>query len=102
METEQYSLKRSGVKIMSSLTFSKQQREEILTVSKARFKKNMNRHKGLEWAKVQARLEANIEELGNIFPRPAGSGSVGGADSSVATRAHVSHSLRYAQEWGPE
>ena len=29
----------------------------------------------------------------NIFPRPVASGSVGGADSSIATRAHVSHSL---------
>ena len=34
------------------------QREELLKALKARFEKNMNRHKGLEWAKVQARLEA--------------------------------------------
>lgn len=33
--------------------------EKLLKVLKARFEKNMNRHKGLEWAKVQARLEAN-------------------------------------------
>ena len=33
--------------------------KELLKVLKARFEKNMNRHKGLEWAKVQAKLEAN-------------------------------------------
>jgi len=33
---------------------------------KARFEKNMNRHPGLEWAKVQARLEANAEKLWSL------------------------------------
>lgn len=35
---------------------SSEQREKLLTVLKVRFEKNMNRHKGLEWTKVQARL----------------------------------------------
>ncbi len=35
------------------------QRKELLSVLKVRFEKNRNRHKGLEWAKVQERLEAN-------------------------------------------
>src|SRR5690348_18507334 len=48
---------------MSTVTVVKKQREEIISVLKARFEKNMNRHKGLEWAKVQAKLEANIEKL---------------------------------------
>ena len=39
------------------------QRQELLTALKARFGKNMNRHKGLDWAKVQAKLEANAEKL---------------------------------------
>ena len=39
------------------------QREELLRALKARFENNMNRHKGLEWAKVQAKLEANTEKL---------------------------------------
>jgi len=34
-------------------------REELLRILKARFEKNMNRHKGIEWAKVQAKLEGN-------------------------------------------
>jgi hypothetical protein len=41
---------------------SPEQREELLRALKARFEKNMNRHKGLEWAKVQAKLEANTEK----------------------------------------
>ena len=39
---------------MSNVTITKRQSEEILTVLEARFEKSMNRHKGLEWAKVQA------------------------------------------------
>ena len=42
------------------------QREELLRALKARFEKNMNRHEGLEWAKVQARLEGNIEKLWSL------------------------------------
>ena len=40
---------------------SPDQREELLRALKARFEKNMNRHKVFEWAKVQAKLEANTE-----------------------------------------
>ena len=43
-----------------------EQHEELLSVLKARFEKNMNRHKGLEWAKVQAKLEANSEKLRSL------------------------------------
>ncbi|MEW6722691.1 MAG: DUF4256 domain-containing protein [Candidatus Micrarchaeota archaeon] len=39
---------------------------ELLLTLKARFEKNMGRHKGLEWAKVQARLEANPEKLRSL------------------------------------
>jgi uncharacterized protein DUF4256 len=42
------------------------QREELLRGLKARFEKNMNRHKGLEWAKVQAKLEANTDKLWSL------------------------------------
>ena len=41
-------------------------REELLRALKDRFEKNMNRHKGLEWAKVQAKLEANAEKLWSL------------------------------------
>lgn len=45
---------------------SSEQREELLAVLKARFEKNTNRHKDLEWAKVQAKLEANPEKLWSL------------------------------------
>ena len=45
---------------------SPEQHEEILGTLKARFEKNMNRHKGLEWAKVQAKLETNTEKLWSL------------------------------------
>lgn len=45
---------------------SPDQHEEILGILKARFEKNMNRHKGLEWAKVQAKLETNPEKLWSL------------------------------------
>jgi Protein of unknown function (DUF4256) len=48
---------------MSKKKLSPEQREELLSALKARFEKNMKRHKGLEWAKVQAKLEANTEKL---------------------------------------
>ena len=45
---------------------SPEQRKELLRTLKARFEKNMNRHKGLEWAGVQAKLEANPEKLWSL------------------------------------
>src|SRR5882757_7863116 len=42
------------------------QDKTLLETLKTRFEKNMNRHKGLEWAKVQARLEANPEKLWSL------------------------------------
>jgi hypothetical protein len=45
---------------------SPEQRKELLAALKSRFEKNMDRHKGLEWANVQAKLEANTEKLWSI------------------------------------
>ena len=42
---------------------SPKQREELLAALKARFEKNLSRHKGLDWAKMQARLEAKSKEF---------------------------------------
>ncbi|HWR17940.1 MAG TPA: DUF4256 domain-containing protein [Terriglobales bacterium] len=42
------------------------QREELLRTLKTRFEQNLQRHKGLEWASVQARLEANPEKLWSL------------------------------------
>jgi Protein of unknown function (DUF4256) len=51
---------------MSNVTVSKKQREDLLKTLKVRFEKNMNRHKGLDWTKVQAKLEANPEKLSSL------------------------------------
>jgi len=43
-----------------------EQREVLLSTLKARFEKNMNRHNGIEWANVQAKLEANTEKMWSL------------------------------------
>ncbi|HKO82562.1 MAG TPA: DUF4256 domain-containing protein [Chitinophagaceae bacterium] len=43
-----------------------EQRKELLSILKTRFEKNMSRHKGLEWVKIQAKLEANPEKLWSL------------------------------------
>jgi hypothetical protein len=45
---------------------TREQREQLLRALKARFEKNIDRHQGLEWAKVQARLDANAEKLWSL------------------------------------
>lgn len=45
---------------------SASQKDELLKTLKTRFEKNMNRHKGIEWSKVQAKLEANDEKLWSL------------------------------------
>jgi hypothetical protein len=59
-----------------------EQREELLRTLKARFEKNLNRHKGLGWAKVRARLEANREKLWSLneMERTGGEPDVVGHD----------------------
>jgi hypothetical protein len=52
--------------ISNKKELSLEQSEELLRVLKARFEKNMNRHEGLEWDKVQARLDANTEKLWSL------------------------------------
>jgi hypothetical protein len=61
------------------------QHEELLRVLKARFEKNLNRHKGLEWAKVQAKLEANSEKLWSLseMERTGGEPDVVGQDKKT-------------------
>ena len=61
---------------------SPKQRDELLTALKDRFEKNLNRHKGLDWAKVQARLEANAAKLWSLneMERTGGEPDVVGQD----------------------
>jgi hypothetical protein len=64
---------------------SPEQREELLKRLSARFEKNMNRHKGLEWAKVKAKLEVNGEKLWSLneMERTGGEPDVAGYDKKT-------------------
>lgn len=63
-------------------SLSPKQSEELLKALKARFEKNLSRHKGIEWAKVQARLEANAGKLWSLheMERTGGEPDVVGHD----------------------
>ena len=64
---------------------SSEQHEELLSALKARFEKNMNRHNGLEWAKVQTKLEAHTEKLWSLneMERTGGEPDVVGHDKKT-------------------
>src|SRR6266403_461610 len=53
-------------KLSKPENFSPKQREELLRTLKTRFEKNINRHTGIAWAKVQAKLEANVKKLWSL------------------------------------
>jgi hypothetical protein len=54
------------MKRRNKMDLSPEKREELLGTLKARFEKYMNRHEGLEWAKVQTKLEANTKKLWSL------------------------------------
>ena len=64
---------------------SPEQREELLKTLQARFEKNMNRHKGLEWAAVQAKLDADAGKLWSLheMERTGGEPDVAGHDKET-------------------
>jgi len=64
---------------------SPEQREQLLRALKVRFEKNMNRHKGLEWAQAQAKLGANPEKLWSLneMERTGGEPDVVGQDKKT-------------------
>jgi hypothetical protein len=64
---------------------SQEQRQELLRALEARFEKNLKRHKGLEWAKVQAKLEANTDKLWSLkeMERTGGEPDVVGHDKKT-------------------
>jgi hypothetical protein len=66
----------------SKKELSPKQRDELMAVLKARFEKNLKRHKGLDWAKVQARLEARPDKLWSLaeMERTGGEPDVVGHD----------------------
>jgi uncharacterized protein DUF4256 len=70
---------------MPNMTLSKKQRDELLGELRSRFEKNMNRHKGLAWAQVLAKLEAHAEKLWSIseMERTGGEPDVVGLDEKT-------------------
>ena len=71
--------------LKSAKDMKAKQREELFSTLKARFEKNMNRHKGLEWANVQAKLEAHPEKLWSLgeMERTGGEPDVVGYDKKA-------------------
>ena len=70
---------------MPNVTVSKKQREEILNALQVRFEKNRNRHAGLAWPEVQAKLEASAEKLWSLqeMERTGGEPDVIGRDKKT-------------------
>ncbi len=54
-------------KIEIRVELSPQQGEELLKVLQVRFEKNMQRHEGLSWSKIQEKLEAHPEKLASLY-----------------------------------
>ena len=52
--------------VVTRKKLSAEQGDKLLGALKTRFEKNMNRHQGLEWAKVKGKLEANSEKLWSL------------------------------------
>jgi hypothetical protein len=72
-------------KIEINMELSPEQGEELLKTLRVRFEKNMKRHKGLEWPKIQAKLEAHPEKLAslNVMESTGGEPDVVGYDKKT-------------------
>jgi len=74
---------------MDKKKFSSEQQKELFSSLKARFEKNMNRHKGIEWAKVQAKLEANPEKFWSLNEMERTGGEPDVADYDKKTGEYI-------------
>jgi hypothetical protein len=70
---------------------SLEQREELLETLKTRFEKNMNRHEGLVWDKVQKKLEVNLEKLWSLGEMEKTGGEPDVVDYDVKSETYVFH-----------
>jgi hypothetical protein len=77
--------RKGNTEVQRAKEITAKQREELLRALKARFEKNMNRHQDLEWAKVQAKLEADAEKLWSLnqMERTGGEPDVVGHDKKT-------------------
>ena len=89
-EVNQYNTKDMSKIISNKKKLSSEQRQELLSALRVRFEKNMNRHKGLEWGNVQAKLEGSHDNGGdnklsslNEMERTGGEPDVVGLDKKT-------------------
>jgi Protein of unknown function (DUF4256) len=68
---------------------TREHREELLRALKTRFEKNIDRHQGLEWAKVQARLDANAEKLWSLSEMEQTGGEPDVVDHNKKTSEYI-------------
>jgi len=80
-----FASRKAKTEMQKAKDMQAKQREELLRALKARFEKHMNRHKGLEWAKVKAKLEANTKKLWSLneMERTGGEPDVVGHDKKT-------------------
>lgn len=66
----------------NAMKLTPEQREQLLRILKDRFEEHMNRHQGVDWTKVQAKLDANAEKLWSLgeMERTGGEPDVVGYD----------------------
>lgn len=76
---------------MSTKELSQEQTEDLINTLQVRFEKNTSRHEGLDWANVQAKLEANREKLWSLHEMEA----TGGEPDVVGYDAHTDEFIFY-------
>ncbi|MBO0948499.1 DUF4256 domain-containing protein [Fibrella forsythiae] len=78
---------------------SAEQRDELLNILKTRFERNTNRHKGLDWAPIQVKLEANPDKLWSLYEmeRTGGEPDVLGHDGQLGEYLFVDCSAESPQ-----
>jgi hypothetical protein len=89
MTAQQQRLNQVETEMKNAKNLNAKQREELLGTLKSRFGKNMNRHKGLDWAKVQAKLEASPEKLWSLHEMESTGGEPDVADYDKKTGEFV-------------
>jgi hypothetical protein len=68
---------------------SPEQREGLISALKARFEKNKNRHQGLQWAKVEAKLQANPDKLWSLYEMERTGGEPDVVDQDRKTAEYI-------------
>lgn len=76
-------------KIEINRELSPEQREELLKTLRDRFEKNMNRHPGLDWSEIQAKLEAHPEKLASLSAMERTGGEPDAAGQDRATGEYI-------------